>query len=203
MGEPPSPPTHIATYLLPLTLSGLEPTIRPCGPKDGVYSKAGQRPFATSEEASIISVDYDIGYQGGHKLFVHPSAFTSFLMNQTRAQSTLPVLIPWTSWGPELTRFMVAGSLQTFFGYNVAYTNNQLNFNLLDIARDLHRLRTSTQQDQSSCPQTFFDQDSPTTISANGSFKEDILTYLPYRWWGTPSEGSLVIPVEGWVYFTK
>ncbi len=60
MGEHPSTPTptHIATYLLPPTLSTIVPGISLWGPKNGAYNKADQRPFKTAEGASIFSVGY-------------------------------------------------------------------------------------------------------------------------------------------------
>ncbi len=202
-GEHPSTPVHIATYLLPLPISGLDTGIVLWAPKHGTYSKADQQPFTTAEGASIISADYYTVFKGTYKLYIHPSAFTSFLADQTLVQGTQPVFIPWASWGPKLTRFMLSENYETFFGYNVAYKNNQLSFNTLDIARDLHRARDSTQQDPLSCPHTFFGRDSPTTVPANETFKEDIVTCLPYRRWSAPSEDYLVIPVESWIYFTK
>ncbi len=138
-------------------------------------------------------------------MFIHPSAFASFEGNQTQVRGTQPVIIPWASWGPKFTRFMLDESFGTgtSFGYNAAYKDNQLNFNTLGIARDLHRARNLVLQDPSSCPQAFFDQDTPTTVPAKQTFKDGIVTYLSYRWWGARSEGCIVVPLEDWVYFTK
>ncbi len=201
-GQHPSTLIHIASYLLPLTPPGLDPSIILQAPKRGTYNKANQQPFTTAEGASIISADYYIGLQKTYKLYIHPSAFTSFLVDQTLVQDTRPVIIPWASWGPKLTRFMLSEGYETSFGYNVAYKNNQLNFNTLDITRDLHRARSSTLQDPSSCPHTFFDEDTPTTVPADETFEEDILTYLPYRRWNAPSEGFVLPAENNWVYFS-
>lgn len=141
------------------------------------------------------------------RLFIHASTFTSssFPVNQNEALDTSPVIVTWASWGPQSTRFMSYTEEETSFGYNVGYAGTQLNFNSLDIARDLHRARSSTQepQDGSPCLRTIFGRDSPTTVLADGIFEEDIQTHLPFRCWGAQAPGCLVVPAEDWIYLVK
>lgn len=202
--EHPSTPIHIVTYRFPPTLPNIVPDITIWRPMNRISRRLNQQPFTTAEGASVLSVNYAVSHRtiGQHQfmLYIHPSAFASFLDHKASVQDAQPLTIPWVSWGPKLTRFMRSDSYETFFGYNVAFTNNQLNFNTLDIARDLQRTRSSIQQDQLSYPHIFFDQGSPTTIPATEIFKEDIVTYLPYRWWGAPTEEYISHPIENnWV----
>lgn len=213
-GEGPSPPTHIATFLFPPLVAGMGARIILKESCRGAFSsETDHRPFTTSKEAAMLSATFPTfgtsssasGFRGAYKMLIHTSTFTSSQVAQLRFRSAQPENIQWASWGPKFTRLMPYTEEGVLFGYNIGYEGDQFNFNQLDIARDIHRAKTSTQDPRirSTYLESFFDQDTPTTIPADGTFREDILTYLPFRWWHAQSPGCRLIPAEDWVYFTK
>lgn len=208
-------PVHIATFLFPPLLpTTLAMTLLAESRREGYNSKTNRRPFTTAKGASIFVADlscFSRPYSGRptvmYRMFIHPSAFSSRAMGRLEVEGSLPEVrvIPWASWGPTSTRLLDHTAGGTFFGYNVGYDGKQLNFNALDIVRDIHRARNSIRdlRDPPLHTPKVFDRHSPTTIPANGIFQEDVTTYLPYRSWDVRIPGCQVIPSEDWIHFAS
>lgn len=209
--EIPSPPVHIATFLFPPLVADIGARITLKRFCRAAYSgEPYHQPFTTSKEAFMITAAFPptFSFEGElrrYSMFIQASTFTSPQVAQTRARNTQPESIQWASWGPKSTRLMPCTGMVVSFGCNVSCEGNQFNFNQLDIARDLHRAKTSSQdpRNQSMYLETFLDQNTPTTAPAGEIFREDVSTYLPFRRWHARSPGSSVIPAEDWVYVKK
>ncbi len=209
--EGPLTPIHIATYLFPPLLpNALAMTSLARSQGENYNGKTDRRPFTTAKGASIFIANFSchIGPSSAmtttiHRMFIHPFAFDSLAISHLGVSGSLPKAIPWASWGPNSTRILDYVAVETCLGYNVGCEGNQLNFNTLDIARDLHRIRSPSQgpQELSSHPQKFFGRHSPTIIPANGIFQEDVTTYLPYRSWDVQIPGCQIIASEDWIHF--
>ncbi len=146
-------PVHIATYHLPPCRKGVSPCIQ-----DFYWSfcsklsdNACTAPFEAAPSSAMLQVllVYLIeGREVGRGSFFIPGQVFINVSNTYRMQNgTGPVSLPWESWGPSSTRSdLDQWGIRAMYGSRVLASNYGgfipdilLDFNQVDIARDLNR----------------------------------------------------------------
>ncbi len=228
---------HLATFKYPTIRSAYvteiswedDATFR--SPRDGPVPGWSTRnapppPFMRSDTPLVMVYRTVQNFQFLH--CIPTSVFTSVAGRLTSLDVTdEPLVLEWKSWGPENTRCFLDMNPRPFhcppanFGHQVLQRDlSLLDFNQLDITRDLHRLKMSALSDSShahalSAPiGDLEDVDipgtdtriirSPTVIPRGEIFDDDVVTTLPYKrtqidWDSSFPTPSFVYGGETWV----
>lgn len=176
----------------------------------GAYaSKDNGRIFEVCRTRGVLVIhlvaNRDIEIQlRNYLIFIDPSIFQNFPAQLQSATDTTSTIVPWSAWGQKNTRWAVDAGLRPSlgprcYGTRVLLPDRLLDFNCLDVARDLNHVAV-TGRDQYSG--NLVGRDSPTLHPAGSVFREDVVSELPYREVKHGFEGPIwnICPGEDWVH---
>ncbi|OBZ67345.1 hypothetical protein A0H81_12696 [Grifola frondosa] len=240
-GEPPGTPTHIATYELPPLQDRVHPLHL------GMMSTAGTdlydpashpRSFVSVGSSSLLAISMilmrspasSLSHLMRILLVIPVCSLTPMLSNaaQTSPRASKPLTIPWDSWGPSCSRcFHLESEQPRFYGksmyaYRMLLPHRLLDFNPIDLARELCRTGSSTRSGNtidldgseirgedggkdarsSRVPHnTSMIITEETRIPAGDMFIDDVVTRLPYRSTplDIPARYGTILGGEDWI----
>lgn len=134
-----------------------------------------------------------------------PSVFQNYVPRTQVDPEALPEIIPWSSWGPQHTRWFSDDSRigpdfnPRSYGTRVLLPGRLLDFNTRDVGRDISYARRNGEDRYAG---TLVGRDTPTVLPAGLVFREEIVSDLPYRELPLGDLGPLwqIYPGEDWMH---